>query len=145
MSMRVRGGVAWLALIIAVAVPALEMVGIYQIAQRIGWGWTLAWLITAIWAGVALIRAQHSDLPARLKQAMAQGESPFGPIWASGRRLLAGVLLILPGAGSDLLALLLFLWPSPRTAPARPASSMPPAPSARGEPDIIEGEYRRED
>ncbi|PJB03379.1 MAG: hypothetical protein CO126_07100, partial [Hydrogenophilales bacterium CG_4_9_14_3_um_filter_63_34] len=59
MSIRVTGGAAWLALIIAAAIPALEMVGIYQIAQRVGWGWTFVWLIAAIWAGAALIRAQH--------------------------------------------------------------------------------------
>ncbi len=140
MSMRVTGGAAWLALIIAVAIPALEIVGIYQIAQKIGWGWTLLWLIAAIWAGVALIRAQHSDLPARLKQAMARGEAPFGEVWASGRRLLAGVLLILPGAGSDLLALLLLLWPT-----ARAPAPMPPPGATRGESEVIEGEFRRED
>jgi len=124
--------------IIALAVPALEMVGIYQIAQRIGWGWTLLWLIAAIWAGVALIRAQHSDLPARLKQAIARGETPFGEIWASGRRLLAGVLLILPGAGSDLLAILLLLWPTARTP-------VPLVPARPDEAEVIEGEFRREE
>jgi len=140
MSIRVTGGAAWLALIIAVAIPALEMVGIYQIAQRVGWGWTFVWLIAAIWAGAALIRAQHSDLPARLKQALARGENPFDEVWASGRRLLAGVLLILPGAGSDLLALLLLLWPTARTP-----SPIPPATASRGEAEAIEGEFRREE
>jgi len=140
MTMRVAGGAAWLAVIIAVAIPALEMVGIYQIAQSIGWGWTLLWLIAALWAGVALIRAQHSDLPARLSQALARGENPFGALWASGRRLLAGILLILPGAGSDLLALLLLLWPTARTP-----APVPPPTAARGETDVIEGEFRRED
>jgi UPF0716 protein FxsA len=129
---------AWLAAIIAAAVPVLEMVGIYQIAQSVGWGWTLLWLIGAAWAGVALIRAQHSDLPARLKQALARGESPFGEVWASGRRLLAGLLLIIPGAGSDLLALVLLLWPTRRT-------SAPSAPPRQEGPEIIEGEFRREE
>ncbi len=138
MSMRVAGGIAWLAAIIAVAVPVLEMVGIYQIAQKIGWSLTLLWLIGAAWAGMALIRAQHGDLPARLKQALARGENPFGEIWASGRRLLAGVLLILPGAGSDVLAILLLLWPT-RRAPAQPASPR------QGDSDFIEGEFRREE
>ncbi len=128
----------WFFAIIALGLPALEMVGIYQIAQKIGWAWTLLWLISAIWAGVNLIRAQHSDLPARLKQAMARGEAPFGAIWASGRRLLAGVLLILPGAGSDLIALLLLLWPTARV-------EAPAAQARNGEPSIIEGEFRRED
>ena len=140
MRVRVAGGAAWLVAIIAVAIPALEMVGIYQISLWIGWGWTLLWLISAIWAGVALIRAQHSDLPARLKQAVARGEAPFGEIWAGGRRLLAGVLLILPGAGSDLLALLLLLWPTSRSALPDPAARPP-----GGEREVIEGEFRRED
>jgi len=144
MSMRVTGGAAWLALIIAIAIPALEIVGIYQIAQKIGWGWTLLWLISAIWIGATLIRAQHSDLPARLKQAMERGENPFGEVWASGRRLLAGILLILPGAGSDLLALLLLIWPTARAPSGMPPS--PPPPNAPpGEGDVIEGEFRRED
>lgn len=141
MSMRVTGGAAWLAGIIAVAIPALEIVGIYQIAQKIGWGWTLLWLLSAIWIGATVIRNQHSDLPARLKLAAARGEAPFGEIWASGRRLLAGVLLILPGAGSDLLALLLLLWPTSRV----PAPTPPPPGARRGDPDVIEGEFRRED
>ena len=144
MSMRVTGGAAWLALIIAIAIPALEIVGIYQIAQKIGWGWTLLWLISAIWIGASLIRAQHSDLPARVKLALERGEAPFGEIWASGRRLMAGVLLILPGAGTDLLALLLLLWPTAR----QPAGMPPPPPPQnprRGEGDVIEGEFRRED
>ena len=140
MRLAMMGAVPWLVAIIAVAIPALEMVGIYQISLWIGWGWTLLWLISAIWAGVALIRAQHSDLPARLKQAVARGEAPFGEIWAGGRRLLAGVLLILPGAGSDLLALLLLLWPTSRSALPDPAVRPP-----GGEREVIEGEFRRED
>ncbi len=144
MSIRVTGGVAWLALIIAVAIPALEIVGIYQIAQKIGWGWTLIWLISAIWVGATLIRAQHSDLPARVKLALERGEAPFGEIWASGRRLMAGVLLILPGAGSDVLALLLLLWPTAR-APSGSPPSPPPPNTPPGEGDVIEGEFRRED
>ncbi|MDO9224975.1 MAG: FxsA family protein [Pseudomonadota bacterium] len=145
MNMRVTGGAAWLGLIIAVAIPALEIVGIYQIAQKIGWGWTLLWLIGAIWAGTTLIRAQHSDLPARVKQSLARGEAPFGEVWASGRRLLAGVLLILPGAGSDIIALLLLLWPTSRVASNIPPPPPPPPGTRREAGDIIEGEFRRED
>lgn len=133
----------WLGLIIAIAIPALEIVGIYQIAQRIGWLATLLWLIAAAWAGVALIRAQHSDMPRRMKQSMARGEAPFGEIWAGGRRLLAGALLILPGAGSDLLALALLLWPRARTPAVMPGAA---ARDDRHEGrTVIEGEFRRED
>lgn len=135
MKVHLAGNAIWLAAIIAIAIPALEMVGIYQIAQRIGWGYTLLWLFAAAWTGVTLIRTQHSDLPARVMQAISRGETPLGEIWASGRRLMAGVFLILPGAGSDLLALLLLMWPTARR-------SMPRSAPHDG---IIEGEFRRED
>ena len=141
MKVRIHGGLAWLALIIAVAIPALEMVGIYQVAQELGWGLTLLCLVAAGWAGVALIRAQPRELSARLGLALARGETPFAAIWSSGRRLLAGVLLILPGFGSDVLAILLLIWPSTST-PLRPTVS---GSAPRGEGEVIEGEFRRED
>jgi UPF0716 family protein affecting phage T7 exclusion len=74
-------------------------------------------------------------------------------IWASGRRFLAGVLLIIPGPFSDFIALLLLLWPtskSPRTVPVQPQRSSPGA-TGEGidgdviEGDVIEGDFRRED
>ena len=71
--------------IIAVAIPALEIVGIYQIGSRIGPGWTLAWLLTAIFLGLAVIRQEQSSFMPRLQQAMAQGQTPFGLIWAERR------------------------------------------------------------
>jgi UPF0716 protein FxsA len=91
----------------------------------------------------------------RLQQAMAQGHPPFGLLWASGRRFLAGVLLIIPGPMSDFIALILLLWPRPKLAPLGPlgpdrADSARPQGAARtksGEAsgDVIEGEFRRED
>lgn len=139
MRMRVSGGLAGPAVIIAVALPALEMLGIYLVSRQIGWGWTLAWLVADVWLGLRLIRSPQGDLAARLRQTMERGEHPLGEIWASGRRLLAGVLLIVPGPGSDLLALLLLLWPA-RRQPLPPPSATPP-----GEARIIEGEFRREE
>lgn len=139
MRMQLFGGAAWLAAIIAIALPALEMLGIYLVALQIGWAWTFFWLIADIWLGLSLIRSQHGDLPARLKQALARGENPLGEIWASGRRILAGVLLLLPGPGSDVVALLLLIWPTRRAAlPIQP-------PRRPEEPSVIEGEFRRED
>ena len=129
--------------IIAVAIPALEIVGIYQIGGRIGLGWTLLWLLAAVLAGSAVIRQEQASFMPRLQQAIARGQAPLGLLWASGRRFLAGVLLILPGAASDLIALLLLLWPSPKLAspePIRPERASP----GSGD-DVIEGEFRRED
>ena len=140
-------------MIIAVAIPALEIVGIYLVGSRIGFVWTLLWLLAAIFAGVALIRQEQAMFLPRLQQAMAQGHPPFALLWASGRRFLAGVLLIIPGPFSDFIALLLLLWPRPKLLPVDPARVDPewrdPADSEqksrRTTGDVIEGEYRRED
>jgi UPF0716 protein FxsA len=129
--------------IIAVAIPALEIVGIYQVGSRIGLGWTLLWLLAAMFAGAAVIRQEQAAFMPRLQQAMARGQAPLALLWASGRRFLAGVLLIIPGPFSDCIAVLLLLWPTPKLAPAEPAPRQSAPPGSRG--DVIEGDFRRED
>jgi UPF0716 protein FxsA len=134
--------------IIAVAIPALEIVGIYQIGSNIGLGWTLFWLLAAMLAGGAVIRQEQALFMPRLQQALQQGQAPFALLWASGRRFLAGVLLIIPGPFSDFIAVLLLLWPRPKLAPLPPDREDPSRPQAtpRGSGgDVIEGEFRRED
>lgn len=79
----------------------------------------------------------------RLQQAMAQGQAPFGLLWASGRRFLAGVLLIIPGPFSDFIAVLLLLWPGAKLARVAPVQPQRASPGASG--DVIEGDFRRED
>lgn len=125
--------------IIAVAFLALEMVGMYLIGQRIGGLETALWLILDVVLGIWVIRHAGAAFLPGLMHGLGQGHPPFAMLWATGRRFLAGVLLILPGALSDLIALVLLLWPSP---PAPPAGRRPPG---RGPDDVIEGEFRRED
>ena len=120
--------------IIAVGFMALEMLGIFFIGREIGVWRTLFWLLTSAALGMVVIGRAGSALMSRLAETLHQGGSPFGMLWHTGRRLLAGVLLIVPGLISDLIAVVLLLWPSPPS---------PPAP-ARG-PGVIEGEFRRED
>jgi UPF0716 protein FxsA len=129
--------------IIAVAIPALEIVGIYLVGSRIGLGWTLLWLLAAMIAGGMVIRQEQALFMPRLQQAMAQGQAPFGLIWASGRRFLAGVLLIIPGPFSDFVALLLLLWPGPKLPPVDTVRPERASPGSGG--DVIEGDFRRED
>jgi UPF0716 protein FxsA len=138
--------------IIAVAIPALEIVGIYLVGSRIGLGWTLIWLLAAMVVGGMVINQERASFMPSLQQAMAQGHPPFGLLWASGRRFLAGVLLIIPGPWSDFIALILLLWPRPKLAPLGPNqadSERPQGParakSGKASGDVIEGEFRRED
>lgn len=126
---------AWFLTIIALGLPALELVGIVLIWREIG-AWTLAWLSGAALLGFWLLRREHLDFLPRLARAMTDGHTPWAVLFASFRRVLAALLLIFPGAGSDLLALLLLIWPGGRP-PRRPPSRRPD--------EVIEGEYRRVD
>lgn len=133
--------------IIAVALLLLELMGIYWIGQWLGI-WTLLWLAGAVLAGVALIRLEHATLAPRLMQTLLHGEAPLRALLGIGLRFLAGVLLILPGALSDIVALILLLFTlghrAPTRAPGPPPNSPPPqGPTSSGE--VIEGEFRRMD
>lgn len=122
--------------IIAVAFLALEMVGIYLIGREIGLTQTVLWLLAAFVSGIWVIRQAGAGFLPKLSASLNQGHAPFGILWSTGRRFLAGVLLILPGAISDLIALVLLLWPT-----AKPPSGR----QAARDDGVIEGEFRRED
>lgn len=115
------------------------MVGIYLIWQSIG-AWTLTWLALAALAGFALIAAERVAFLPRLAESMMTGTHPLELLLASGQRFLAGVLLILPGAMSDLIALVLLLRAG--LAPVAPKSRPQGAPR---DADVIEGDFRRID
>lgn len=120
--------------IVTLGFPALELAGIYQIWQVIG-AWTLAWLGLAVLAGIAVLRVAQAEMLPRLMFSALEGRAPLAVLWESGRRMLAGVLLILPGAISDVLAVILLFWPG---------SAGPRGPRAAND-DFIEGEWRRLD
>lgn len=134
--------------IIAVALPVLELVGIYWIWQWAG-PWTLLWLAGAVLTGATLIRLEHATLAPRLMHALLHGEAPMRAVLGIGLRFLAGILLILPGALSDAVALVLLLFTLGRKAPpSAPPGPPPGSPPPRGQAEggeVIEGEYRREE
>ncbi len=122
--------------IIAGAFLTLEMVGMYLIAREIGLARTFLWLLVAFVSGIWVIRHAGAGFLPSLATTLNQGHAPLGILWVTGRRFLAGALLILPGVISDLIALVLLLWPSPKRPPVNP----PPR-----DDGVIEGEFRRED
>lgn len=145
----------WIVLLL-LSFPVLEAIGIFWVADAIG-GWVLLWLLIAAVAGVLLIRLERVAWGARLLFAVQSGQSPLLSLFASGRILLAGSLLVFPGFISDAAALVLLLMPATwvrlRTDPFRPMNDdIPPSPQpspARGEganetPTTIDGEFRRE-
>ena len=98
-------------LLVVLGFPALEIYTMFQVADVIGW-WLLAWLILSALIGWILIKEESMAVFGRLAVAMQNGQSPFAALWDSGRTMLAGLLLIMPGVLSDVLALVLLLLPN---------------------------------
>jgi UPF0716 protein FxsA len=116
--------------------PVLEIYTLIKVAEEIGW-WLLAWLIASVIIGKIFIKDGMMALLGRLTMAAHNGQSPFVALWESGRTILAGILLILPGVISDVIALVLLLWPS-----ARVQTQARSGYRAHANEDIIEGEVR---
>jgi UPF0716 protein FxsA len=126
---------SWIVLLL-LSFPVLEAIGIFWMSSFIG-GWVLLWLLLAAIAGVMLIRVERVAWSARILFSMQSGANPMASLFASGRILLAGGLLVFPGFISDAIALVLLLmpgsWSKRRADPMRSAND-----------DILEGEFKRE-
>ena len=125
----------WIVLLL-LSFPVLEAIGIFWVASAIG-GWVLLWLLLAAIAGVMLIRVERVAWGARLLFSVQSGAHPLAALFASGRMLLAGGLLVFPGFISDAIALVLLLIPG--TWGRREADPLLPA-----NDDVLEGEFKRE-
>ncbi len=145
----------WIVLLL-LSFPVMEAIGIFWVAGAIG-GWVLLWLLLAAVAGILLVRTERLAWGARLLFSVQSGTHPLAALFASGRILLAGGLLVFPGFISDAIALVLLLipgtWGRGRADPLSPANDgAPPSPQAapsRGEganvtPTTIDGEFKRE-
>ena len=106
---------------IAVALPFLEIAGFVWLGGKLGVFLTLAWVIGAMLAGLALLRHTGLQAVGRLRAALAEGKEPGHSIIDAACFAAAAILLIIPGFVSDALALILLLpvtrhWLLRRTA-----------------------------
>lgn len=119
-------------LAILVALPVLDIFATLRFAEALNVpGWLL--FVPGVVVGITLFRRETSTLKHRFAAAM-QSMALRPVIFDSGRRLLAAVLLLLPGFLSDVFALFLLLIPSRSVAQPATVSSGP---------STVEGEYRR--
>jgi UPF0716 protein FxsA len=89
-----------------------------------------------------LLRKERTTFRAKTLAALRGDQPLLRGLLDSGRRILAALLLILPGIVSDVIALLLLLLPINLGAPLAPQ----PAGMARGfARDPLEGDFRRVD
>ncbi len=125
---------------ILLAFPFLEIAVLIELSQRYGW-WVLVYLLTIGYLGLQLIRSEKDLIAARMFQQMGAGGNPVSAMFSTARNMLAGVLLLIPGVISDVIAVILLLIPAnnPGLGQAGQKSSAQYRASANDE--VIEGEF----
>lgn len=127
-------------LAILLAFPVLEIWLLIVLGHRYGI-WLLGYLLLVALLGWRLLQDEKLLIFGRLAQTLSQGGTPARAMFGSAKNLIAGILLILPGVISDVIAVILLLLPAPKLE-----SSLQQDHSARAaNDDVIEGEFRRED
>ena len=100
----------FLVAVILLAFPIAEIWLMIELAHRYGW-WLLLYLVVVGWLGLQLIREEKLLISGRMMQALAAGGNPMKAMLGSARNFFAGVLLIIPGVMTDIIAVVLLLIP----------------------------------
>ena len=119
---------------ILVALPVLDIYATLRLAEALNVP-GLALFIPGILFGVMLMKRETRTLRSQFAGAM-QSMALQGMVFDSGRRMLAAVLLLLPGMVSDLFAVFLLLVPNR-------AMSGPATATVASGPKTVEGEFKR--
>jgi UPF0716 protein FxsA len=126
---------------ILLAFPVLELWILVELGQEYGW-WLLVYLLMMVVLGWRLIHDEKQLVFAKMAQALAAGGTPAKVMFGSAKNFVAGILLILPGILSDILAAILLLLPNSRLDVSTGGSRHK---GRAANDDVIEGEFRRED
>ena len=123
----------FIVLFILLAFPVIDLMVTMRFARWTGIP-TLVWLLASAAIGTLLLRHERGGFRARTLGALRGDQPLMRGLIDSGRKVLAGMLVILPGLWADLLAVAL-LHVSARAAHARrrlpPHRLGFPAPGAR--------------
>ncbi len=137
----------WL-LAAVLALPLLELYLLIKLFGALGFVLTLALLLGAAGLGMSLLRAQGLSTWMRVQHALARGDMPAREMLESGLVALGGLLLVIPGFLSDLLALFCLIPASRKilaTYLLENHLEMPPRPADSAARITIEGEFKREE
>ena len=127
--------------LIVLSLPVLDVLATMRVARWTGIP-TLAWLAASALVGALLLRNERISFRAKTLAALRGDQPLLRGLLDSGRRVLAALLLILPGILSDVIALLLLLLPINVGAPL---ATQPAGVSRRFVSDALEGDFRRVD
>lgn len=139
------------------AVPLIEITLFIQVGGLIGLGWTLVTVIITAIIGTMLVRSQGAQALGNLRSSFSDLRDPTEPLIHGAMILFSGALLLTPGFFTDAVGFAL-LVPGVRQAlyravrarvniqtfgtPGQGQTDQYRDPTAaRGQGDIIEGEY----
>jgi len=122
-------------LLIVLSFPVIDVLATLRFARWSGIP-ALAWFAASALAGALLLRNERGTFRAKTLAALRGDQPLLRGLLDSGRRVLAALLLILPGVMSDVIALALLLLP----INIGPPLATQWAGSGR---KTIEGDYRR--
>lgn len=97
--------------LILLLVPVAEIAVFIQVGSRIGVGMTLLLVLASAVFGIWLVRAQGFAAARRVQAMISRGESPALSMLEGLALLAAGVLLLIPGFLTDVVAFLLLIPP----------------------------------
>jgi UPF0716 protein FxsA len=104
-------------LCVLMTLPFLELAAFIAVAAVIGFGWALGLLLAGSLAGLLVLRRAGSNHVARMRTAIAHGDlAAIHAASSGGVVLFAGILLLVPGFITDLMALALLIPPVRRAA-----------------------------
>jgi UPF0716 protein FxsA len=122
-----------------IAFPIVEIWILINLFHQYGW-WVSLYLVVMFLLGLQLIRDEKILFSGRILQVINQGGNPMKAMFGSARNIIAGILLIIPGVLTDLIAVVLLLIPVNKNDIKSSAFNQKAA-----NDDVIEGEFHRED
>jgi len=137
--------------LIIVTIPFIEIYLLLQVGGIVGVFPTILLVVTTAIVGAGLLRQQGMATWIRLQENLARGELPAYEMVEGPILLVGGALLLTPGFFTDVIGFACLI-PSMRRKIAQyiiekqlvgAAGSRRPPQSK--EPDVIEGEFRKED
>jgi UPF0716 protein FxsA len=121
------------------AFPIAEIWILINLFHQYGW-WVLLYLVAMFLLGLQLIRDEKLLFSGRMMQSLNQGGNPMKAMFGSARNIIAGILLIIPGVITDLIAVVLLLIPVSKSEIKSSTFKQQAA-----NDDVIEGEFHREE
>jgi UPF0716 protein FxsA len=128
---------AWAVILALFALPVLEIMVFVKSSQAIGVLGTIGLAVLAGMAGVALIKREGLATALKARAQMEHGQLPVEQAFDAMILVVAGVLLVLPGFLSDVVALVLLLPPVRRLIRAWAIKRF----GAPVRPGVIEADY----